>query len=166
MRSVYMEGLSKIQRRLTTQDFVQIPTGAFLRDWREDLREEAIDRAPIWRREIVGSLESQQDTAKFPLWARVFSDVPQSRWAEYGTGILSEDPNSARERYFPPVDRVRDWAEDHGVEPFVLAQSIFDKGGTPPTHFFSDAERAADARFLGKLERFGRAIERQAGIEP
>lgn len=160
--SEYIKNLKKMQRRLSDPDWVSKPAGGFLRDWREDLKAEAIDRAPKWRGGIIRSLQSNQDTARFPLYARVFSDAPQARWSEYGTGLLSEDPLSARNRYFPPVQGVADWADDHGIDPYLVSRGIYERGGTPPTHFFSDAERAADARFNQKLSRFGKEIEYQA----
>lgn len=165
MRS-QISGLSKMQKRLSTYDFVAVPTGTFLRDWREDLKNEAIDRAPDWRGEIIRSLMSNQDTNKFPLWARVFADTPHARWAEFGTGELSEDPKSPKQAYFPPPEALRDWSASKGLDPYLVALGIFERGGTPPTHFFSDAERAADARFQSKIMRFGKAIERQAAIVP
>lgn len=166
MRSRVVKGLAKLDKRLSTSDFAAIPSGAFLRDWREDLRSEAIDRAPNWRGGIISALQANQDTNKFPLWARVFIDSPEARWSEYGTGILSEDPKSARQRYFPPPERLRDWSEDKNLDPYVVALGIHERGGTPPTHFFSDAERAADSSLNQRLSRFGVAIEKQAGIVP
>lgn len=163
MRSEVVKGMAKMQKRLTTADFVTPPAGEFLRSWREDLREEAINRAPRWRGEIIDALMSAQDTSRFPLWARVFTDVDEARWSEYGTGILSEDPKSAHQPYFPPPGRLRAWADDHGLDPYTVARGIYQRGGTPPTHFFSDAERAADARFNAKISRFGRNIETEAG---
>lgn len=163
MRSEVIKGLSKLQRRLTEADFVAPPAGAFLRDWREDLRSEAVKRAPRWRGGIIDALMSAQDTHKFPLWARVFADAPEARWSEYGTGELSVDPKSTHQRYFPPPGRVRDWAEDHGRDAYAVARGIYNRGGTEPTYFFSDAERAADTRFNAKISRFGRDIEREAG---
>lgn len=157
-----IKGMPKLLQRLTDPDWVRKPTGEFLREWREDLKEEAIDRAPEWRGGILHGLQSNQDTAKFPLWARVFSEAPQARWMEFGTGALSEDPKSSHEPYFPPVERLREWADSKGADPFLIARGIFRAGGTPPTHFFSEAERAADARFNAKLMRFGVAIERDA----
>jgi hypothetical protein len=161
-----IRGMQVMQKRLTTADFVQAPAGEFLRSWKEDLKNEAVKRAPKWRGDLARTIQMSQDTAKFPLWSRVFFDAPQARWMEYGTGTLSEDPKSARQRYFPPVDRIRDWSIDHGIEPYLLARGIFERGGTPPTHFFSDAEQAADAGFNSRLSRFGKDIERQAGIVP
>lgn len=166
MRSAIIKNLDKMNQRLTTQDFVAKPSGPFLRDWREDVRSEALDRAPEWKGNIRSSILSQQDSKRWPLWARVFSDVPQARWMEYGTGELSEDPLSPQRAYFPSVEGVRDWAESKGFDPYLLALSIQEKGGTPPLRFFRDAERAADARLNAKLMRFGRAIEAQAAIVP
>ena len=163
MRSKIIQNLDKLNKRLTTADFMQRPSGAFLRNWKEDFREEAIDRAPKWHGDILRAIQTAQDTKRWPLWARVFSEAPQARWAEYGTGLLSEDPKSAKTRYFPPAERLRDWSMDHGLDPYVVALGIFNRGGTPPTHFFSDAERAADSRMNERLIRFGRAIEYEAG---
>lgn len=163
MRSKVIQGLDKLNKRLTEVDFMQKPAGAFLRDWREDFKAEAIDRAPIGAtRGIISAIQMAQDTKRFPLWAQVFTEAPQARWSEYGTGLLSEDPQSAHQRYRPPASRIRDWAEHHGLDAFAVAEGIYNRGGTPPTHFFSDAERAADSRMNERLMRFGREIEREA----
>lgn len=157
-----IQGLAQLQKRLTTQDFAAAPAGAFLRDWQEDVKSEALDRAPNWRGGIVRAIQANQDTKKFPLWARVFSDAPEARWSEYGTGILSEDPRSNRRPYMPPPERVAAWANYYGLDPYAVALGILERGGTPPTHFFSDAERAADKTMVARLSRFGRDIEYQA----
>lgn len=161
MRSAVIKGLAKMEQRLTTADFIAKPTGTFLRDWRETLKTEAIRRAPRGKGDLIHAIESAQDTSRFPLHARVFIDAPQGRWMEYGTGELSEDPKSPKAAYFPPPERLRDWADDG--DPYAVAFSIFEAGGTPPTHFFSDAERAADAAFSAQVARFGRNIGKEAG---
>jgi len=166
MRSI-IKNLAKLDKRLTTADFVAKPAGVFLREWREDLKDEALSRAPVGATgRIVRALQSQQDTARFPLYARVFSEAPEARWSEYGTGVLSEDPQSAKRPYFPPVEGVREWSAYHSLDPYIVALGIFERGGTKPTHFFSEAERAADASFAQKMMRFGREIEYKAGREP
>lgn len=158
MRSDVMKGLDKIQQRLTTTDFVAKPTGPFLRDWKENLRAEVLDRVPRYTGGLAEVIFSAQDSKRFPLYARVFSDEPKARWLEYGTGELSEDPSSPKVAYHPPSSGVRDWADHLGVEPWVIAHGIFLAGGTPPTHFFSEAEQAADAAFASQMMRFGRNI--------
>ena len=162
MPSEAVKGLKKLEKRLSDPDWVQRPAGAFLRDWREDFKSEAIERAPDWRGGIKRSIRSSQDTAKFPLYARVFSDDPAARWMEYGTGLLSEDPQSAHRRYFPSPAGLRDWSEDHGLNPWAVAHGIWERGGLAPRHFFRDAERAADANFNAHMAAFARDIQRQA----
>lgn len=160
MRSAVIKGLDKMGKRLTTQDFIAKPTGTFLRDWRENLKREVLDRVPRNTGGLAEVIESIQDSARFPLFARVFAEDPKARWLEYGTGELSEDPKSPKMAYFPPPERLRDWAGDG--DPYALAYSIWRAGGTPPTHFFSDAERAADAAFSAQVARFGRNIGKEA----
>lgn len=165
-KSEVIRGLEAMQRRLKELDFIAVPAGPFLRNWREDFREAAIDLAPRWKGDVVDSIMSAQDTAKFPLWSRVFSDAPQARWSQYGTGLLSEDPDSAKQRYFPSIEGVREWAEDHGYTAYEVALGIYRRGGTPPTNFFSKAADAANSRMNERLGRFAGGIERQAGILP
>lgn len=162
MRSEVMKGLDRMSQRLTTQDFIGKPTGAFLRDWKEDLKREAVQRAPEWQHNLKDTILNAQDTRRFPLWARVFTDSPQGRWTEYGTGLLSEDPDSAHQRYFPSVEGVRSWAEDKGWDPFQLALHIYNMGGTAPLHWFSDAEEAADSHLADKMSMWGTRIENEA----
>lgn len=164
--SEVVKGLREMQKRLKERDFIAVPAGPFLRDWREDFKREAMDRAPEWKGDIIRGIRSAQDTARFPLWARVFNDVPESRWAEYGTGILSEDPDSAKQRYFPSIDGVREWAEDHGYSAYQVAEGIYRRGGTPPTHYFSLAAEAANASMGIRLGRFGQGIEDQWARRP
>lgn len=160
-----IKGLPKMLKRLSDPTWVSKPAGVFLREWREDLKDEAIDRAPEWRGGIKSAIVGNQDTARFPLWARVFSEAPQARWVEFGTGALSEDPKSSHVPYFPPFTEgpLREWADSKGLDPYLVARGIFRAGGTPPTHFFSDAERATDSRFNTKMTRFGRAVLTDGG---
>jgi hypothetical protein len=164
MRSEIMAGLDKMNKRLKEQDFIAVPSGPFLRDWREDFKREAIKRAPRWTGELQKTIEMAQDTKKFPLWARVFSDSKVARWSNFGTGLLSEDPQSAKQRYFPPPAALAQWSSDHNLDPGAVAYGIFMRGGTPPTRFFSMAADAANASMNERLARFTTGIERQAAV--
>lgn len=162
-RSKVLKGLDKLEARLTDPDWVQKPAGDFLRRWRDDMRRYAAEHMPVWKGEGKAEIESAQDTAKFPLYARVFSNAPQVRWMTYGTGLLSEDPLSKRQRHSPPVEALRPWAEDHGLEPYLVAKSIRDRGGIAPRRFWQDAEKHADQNFNRYLSNFARDIEHAAG---
>ncbi|MGH2360446.1 MAG: hypothetical protein ACRDGM_07880, partial [bacterium] len=70
-----IKNLEKLQRRLTHPDWVSEPAGIFLQTWKAFVRDAAVDNAPEWRGELKRSILGAQDTSRFPLWARVFSDA-------------------------------------------------------------------------------------------
>ncbi len=162
MPSEVIKGLSKLQRRLSDPDWVSEPAGSFLQEWRHDLQQEAADRAPFWRGDIKHSIQTTQDTKRFPLWARVFSDEPHAAFMEYGTGLLYDGPGGSHERYFPSPLGLAPWAASKGLNPWAVAQGIYQRGGLEPRHFFRDAERASDAHLNRFLSQFAANIERQA----
>lgn len=160
MRSgIEIERLPGLLKRFRTIDFVARPASEFLRDWADAQREEIEDRIPIWTGETKDSFYLEIDQGAFPKWARIVSDDPRARWLEYGTGALSEDPYSSHEPYFPPPEALRDWADGHGLDAYTVAFGIFQRGGTKPTHFLSDAMEVANERLGSQLQRFGQMIE-------
>ncbi len=162
MPSEVIHNLQKLQRRLSDPDWVEIPAGSFLQMWRHDLQREAADRAPFWRGDIKHSILTAQDTRRFPLWARVFSDEEHAYFQEHGTGLLFDGPGGPHERYFPSPLALTPWSQSKGLNPWAVAQGIYQRGGLEPRHFFRDAEQAADAHLNRFLGQFGRDIERQA----
>lgn len=163
MSTTTITNLPIMLKRLATEDFIVIPAEDFLRDWSQDLLKETQMRAPHWRNEVAESFETEVHGG---IWARVFSDYMVARWSEMGTGALSTDPNSSHEPYFPPPAALRDWSEDHGLDPYSVAYGIFRAGGTKPRGYFAAAEGVIESSMSGRLSRFGKAIEHQAGIVP
>lgn len=153
-----IEGLDKLQRRFDTMDFVAPGAEQFLRDWSEGVKEEAQRNVPVFHGDTRDSIDAEVKGGQFPTEASV-SVGEAGRWREYGTGELSEDPKSPRRPYFPPPERLRDWAQSKGRDPYEVAYGIWRSGGTPPTHFFSDAAETVERKMPGMLQRFGGKIE-------
>ena len=61
------------------------------------------------------SMATLIDPDPFPIWARVGSDLDRVRWGEYGTGALSEDPESSGKNHWPPGDKLDAWAAKKGI---------------------------------------------------
>jgi len=163
-RSVEIQGLNRLVDRFRTLDFLGRGARDFLRDWSDQVRDNAVRNAPRFRGDLARSIETElEGNGRIPTGARVYSDDPKARWLDLGTGLLSEDPHSARRAYFPPPDRLRDWATGHGLDPYLVARGIFMRGGTPPTHFFTDAVEEANRNLSRGLARFGKDIEYDAG---
>lgn len=142
----------------------------FLLDaWRFDVERGAkgnIARGPggwLWKGTTRRSLTSERDPAAFPRYARVGSNQDAARWGEYGTGLLSEDPQSAHRRYFPPPRALDAWAADHGfTNGYAVAAAISRRGGTAPRRFLRTAAEAAQGKIDGWLDEAARLVEAKA----
>lgn len=62
---------------------------------------------------------------------KVVANFPYALYLEQGTSP-----------HWPPIEAVTPWAERHGIEPFLVAKSISEKG-TPAKPFFKPACDAA-----------------------
>lgn len=164
MRSVQtsIEGMPRLLKRFQTLDFVGRGARDFLRDWSDTMKKEAKDRVSVFTGGTKLSIESEIEGGVFPKSARVYSDDPKARWLDMGTGALSVDPKSSKNPYFPPPENLAPWARFHGLDPYSVALGIFERGGTPPTYFWSAAEEAASRSMAGQLQRFGASIEYNA----
>lgn len=155
-------GFDRLMARLRRPDFIERPTSVLLDSWADDLRADAAAHAPVWKGALKNAILAERDHAALPLWAKVFADVPEARWVEYGTGLLSDDPASAHRRYFPPPLALQPWAEDHGLNPYAVAAGIYQRGGIAPKHFLRDAAARAVARMPKYEGQFAANVERQA----
>lgn len=156
---VTVQGLPKLLDRFRTLDFMGRGAREFLRDWSDQVKHQAQDTIPVFTGDARNSIETDMDNSRFPQWAKAYSNDPKVRWLDYGTGALSEDPQSAHHTYFPPPENLADWASSKGLDPYAVASRIFARGGTPPTRFFRNAIEEANRNLSSGLQRFGRNIE-------
>lgn len=117
----------------------------------------------LWHGGTRRSITSERDQSHFPTSARAGSNLDTARWGEFGTGLLSEDPESAGRRYFPPPQALEPWARAHNWNPYLLARHIYQKGGTEPRRFLRNAADEAERQIPGWLGGMARDIERTAG---
>lgn len=157
--TVTIRGLDKLQKRLSDPEWVQKPAGTFLQQWLEFVKREAAANAPGG---IGRTIQGERDSRRFPLWARVFSDHPGAGPLEWGTGLLSEAPDSKHTRHYPPARALEGWARARGLNPYAVARAIGNRGGLAPRRFFRNAEKAADAQLNAWLAQFAAGIEREA----
>lgn len=158
---VTIRGFDRLERRFTHPDWVEKPTGEFLRAWQETFKAAAVKRAPGG---IAKTIRGERDSKRFPLWARVFSSHPGAEPLEWGTGLRSESPKSSRARHYPPPSALREWSRSRGLNEFAVARAIYNRGGLEPRRFFRDAEKVADRQLNAMLATFARNIERQAEL--
>lgn len=179
-------GFDELQRKLRNPTWASGPAGRFLDMWRFHVERGAkanIKRGIggwLWHGNDRRSLTSERDHAQFPLWARVGSNSKSIRWGEFGTGLLSEDPQSAKRRYFPPPAALDKWAIAHGFHTgsasgatagasaspgtygYLVARMIWQQGGTKPRRFLRNAVKDAEPKIAGWLSQAAKAMEVEA----
>ena len=166
-----IHGFNTLLRKLKYPTWAAKPMGAFLDRWRFATERGAkgnIKRGPggwLWKGGTRRSLTSERDQSTFPHWARVGSNLDTARWGEYGTGLLSEDPESKHTRHWPPAAALEPWARAHGFGPgggFLVARVIGRRGGLAPRRFLRDAAEASEKRIPSWLAMAAKEIEREA----
>ena len=166
-----VEGLDVLLRKLehptwfweSIRDLFEVWTGDVERGWKENIHGRS-GESWYWKGGSEASIEHLIDRAGHPMWAAVGTNEMKLRWGEYGTGLLSEDPDSAHQRHFPPPMALEEWALDHGFpNGYVVAKIIADRGGLEPRHLLRDAARDVWTGFPPTLAATARQIERRAG---
>lgn len=165
-----LHGSDALIRKLRYPTWAAGPAGRFLDRWRFSTERQAkanIKRGPggwLWKGHTRRSLTSERDTATFPHWARVGSNLQTARWGEFGTGLKSEDPESSKKRHWPPYKSpgIQKWAREHNQNPYLLARKIGRRGGLEPRRFLRNAVKDSERRIPGWLAQASREMEIEA----
>lgn len=159
-----IQGLEELLADLDNPTWVAEPARRFLSKWGQAVQRESVTNIGTgiggWKDtgEVRRSITHEVDNDPFPLWARAGSPLDKARWGEYGTGLLSEDPESAKSRHWPPADALDAWAAKKKIEVQTpdggsriltgkdIARIIGMRGGLEPRRFMRDAVKTVDPR--------------------
>ena len=98
---------------------------------REIVREDV-----YWRGSLLGSIEGEVLVLGDEITGIVYSDEKYAPFQERGT-----------EPYFPNVEALEEWAEDHDISPFLVALAI-SRRGLEPKKFMERGLREQEANIL------------------
>lgn len=185
-----VRGYRELMAKLERPEWVEQPASNFLDRWRFAGEREAKKLAPRWRGHLRRSITSERDKARFPKWARIGTNLPYAKPVEFGTGLLSDAPDSKHRRYFPPPAALDAWAIAHGfhtgsatkarasvglIPPkpgeetthpgsygVLVSQIIFKRGGTHPRRFLRGGAEKANANIPRYLANMADEIEKLA----
>src|SRR5262245_44630512 len=167
-----VRGIPEVLKKIEGKFGSPAAAGRFLDRWRFFTEREAkarISSGPSkwrWKGSDRRSLTSDRDSPAppaIPAWAKVGSNSPTIRFGEYGTGLLSEDPQSKKQRYFPPPSALEPWAIAHGTTGRAVAFAIWKRGGIKPRRFLRDAAREGEKHIPLWLNGLAKEIEDAAG---
>lgn len=186
---VRITGLPELYDKLENPEWAYKPARALFDRWRQLVQREAVKNAPRWRGHLRRSITSERDRRTFPQWARVGTNAPYAKPVEFGTGLLSDAPDSGHRRYFPPPAALDAWAIAHGFHTersataarsavgllgsdrqttaagtygVLVSQIIWRRGGTKPRRFLRDAADEGEKKLPELLELMAAEIEAEA----
>lgn len=117
---------------------------------------------PVDRGRLRSSMSHVVDSSSPPLWARIGTNVKYAKPVEFGTGKLSDAPDSSNRRYFPPPSALDVWAKRHGfTSGYQVAFAIWKRGGTAPRRMMRDGFDAS----VQKINSFLADAAREIGLE-
>lgn len=169
--TVVIYGLPELLRKLEQPTWFWHPIRGFLEVWADDIetgwKENIHGRSGeswYWKGGAEASIQQLIDPSGQPMFAAVGTNEMKLRWGEFGTGLLSEDPDSGHRRHFPPPMALQEWALDHGFpNGWVVAKIISDRGGLEPRHLLRDAAKTTWEGVPAMLMSTARLIEIAAG---
>ena len=135
---IKIKGLDKLLDK-TDEKLLRKPMKNFFNRSAILVQNEARTRVPVDTGRLRNSISYAVDSSKLPLWAKIGTNVTYGKPGEFGTGLLSEAPDSKRRRYFPPPAALEKWASRRGTTGGAVAMGIFKAGGTAPRPFLRPA---------------------------
>lgn len=109
---------------------------------------------------LAGSIAFVVDEATPPAFAKVGTNIKHAKPMEYGTGLLSDAPDSNHQRHFPPGPALDRWAERHGwPDGWAVARAIANKGGLEPRRYMRKAFKQVAGNIPGFLRGMAQEIE-------
>lgn len=145
--SAKVTGLDELIKR-TSPDILKQPLRDFFNRAGEAVKNEAIPLTPVDRGRLRSDISHEVDSADLPLWAKIGTNVSYAKPVEFGTGLLSDAPDSKKRRYWPPWQALQPWARRHGFGAGeaggrAVAYIIWKRGGTKPKRFMRDGFKNA-----------------------
>ncbi len=110
-----------------------------------------MDKVPRWDGNLANSLQVESDTAVPMRFVRVGTNAEYAEAVEKGS-----------RPHWPPLEAITPWANDHGIDPFLVQRTIGTRG-TKPRPFLEPALEDAIPQIEGFLRVMASEIEAAAG---
>ena len=107
----------------------------------------AKELAPVDTGRLRASLTYEVDEGEPPQQVAIGTNVEYAPYMEFGTGMVSDGPDGARGRHWPPAAALDVWAARHGFSSGAhVARIIGMRGGLEPKRYLRNAfEQAREA---------------------
>ena len=157
-------GAESLRKRLKANNLLMTPLRNYMNGAGKIIKEKSKEHAPVDTGALRRSIKYTRvkNTGRIPNKVRIFASAPHASFVHGNPNKkfrMSEPFNRTRPHY-PPVKALTGWAKRHGMNPFVVANSIAQKG-TPIVPFLKMGLRDAKPENKVLLQVATKQIERQ-----
>lgn len=156
--SIEIRGLDRLIAKLG--NLLNEPIRNFFERSLITIQSRAREGAPVDRGQLRAGITYEIDASIPPTWGKIgVKQGVKAKAMEYGTGLLSDAPDSKHARYFPPWGarnpELELWARRHGFpNGFAVALAIYKRGGTAPRRYLRNGIKES----MSDLDSFRRDL--------
>lgn len=152
---IVLEGLQEFLQKSNPQLLAQ-PLRQFLQRSVITVQGKARENAPVDTGRLRSSIATEIDSSTPPHWGQIGTNVSYAKPMEYGTGRLSDAPDSQGGVHWPPGDALQTWASRHGFKSgYQVARIIGKRGGLKPRKYLRKALSDSLSAIQGFVNQLG-----------
>lgn len=141
------KSLRELYKKMQTDYLIDVPADKFYDSIAIKIGKKAQAGAPVDRGDVKRGIKVLKDKKG----RSVVATAPHSIYAHEDT-----------RPHWPPIDALRGWAKRHGIEPYLVAKSISEKGTTGVPFLKDAADEVFDSLQPG-MKAFARSVEQRFG---
>tara|TARA_R100000654_G_scaffold43561_3_gene69771 strand:+ start:1007 stop:1537 length:531 start_codon:yes stop_codon:yes gene_type:complete len=161
-----VKGINQLKNRLDLANMSAKPIRKLMREQGQIIRKQAKKEAPKFSGSLSRSIHVQRIKSKgrLPQSVKIYSSRSYAKFVhgdEKISGKLSlKKPFTRSVPHFPPVKKLKPWADAKGLNVYAVQRSI-GKKGTPLVPFFLIAEKKTRIKRNAETRKTAKQIERE-----
>ena len=161
-----IKGVDKLKDRLDLANMSAKPIRNLMREQGQIIRKRAQKEAPKFSGSLARSIHVQriQSRGRLPQSVKIYSSRSYAKYVHGDEKISGKlkltIPYTRSVPHYPPIKKLKPWAEAKGLNPYAVQRSI-GKKGTPLVPFFLIAEKKTRVKRSAVTRRTAKEIERE-----
>ena len=161
-----IKGVEKLKDRLDLANMSAKPIRNLMRQQGQIIRKQAQKETPKFSGSLSRSIHVQriQTRGRLPQSVKIYSSRSYAKYVHGDEKISGKlkltKPYTRSKPHYPPIKKLKPWAEAKGLNPYAVQRSI-GKEGTPLVPFFLIAEKKTRIKRNAVTKNTAKEIERE-----
>lgn len=159
-----IKGAENLKKRLRAENLLMTPLRNFMNGSGKIIKEKSREHAPVDTGALRRSIKYTRvkDKGRIPKSTKIFASAKHASFVHGNPNkkFRMSEPFNRTRPHFPPVKALTGWSKRHGMNPYLVANSIAQKG-TPIVPFLKMGFRDSAPERKVLLSVAGKQIERQ-----